>query len=139
MAGSDVAGGFIGLSGAELRQARKADTVALPKTVTANELRAVMVRMANGANLFSPVSDDEYYLSKLGLNPQFRGAGLGRRLIEGFLEEGRSGGFHHYCLEVRSDNEPALRLYRSAGFEADRQLQSRDGRFRYFAMRLSSE
>ncbi|MGH7932231.1 MAG: GNAT family N-acetyltransferase, partial [Candidatus Binataceae bacterium] len=113
MCGSDVAGGFIALGGAELKLARKADAVALPGTVPADELRAMMQRMANGANLFSPVAEDEYYLSKLGLNGQFRGRGLSSGLIERYLEEGMKRGYSRYCLEVRSNNEPAIRLYRS--------------------------
>ena len=137
--GPEIAGGFIALGGSELKLARKADTLALWKTVPANELRALMERMANGANLFSPVADDEYYLSKLGLNGQFRGRGLGSTLIERYLKEGRERGYRRYSLEVRSSNEPAIRLYKSAGFRIDSRLQSRDGRFQYFAMRLETD
>ena len=138
MEGSDIAGGFIALAGPELKLARKADALALWKTVPASELRALIRRMANGANLFSPVADDEYYLSKLGLNEEFRGRGLGSALIMRYLQEGRMRGYSHYSLEVLSQNDPAVRLYKSAGFQIDRQLQSRDGRFRYFSMKLET-
>jgi ribosomal-protein-alanine N-acetyltransferase len=52
----------------------------------------------------------------LGVHPDRQGAGVGRQLLAGLLgraDELRATVF----LEVRTDNEPALALYRSVGFE----------------------
>ena len=52
----------------------------------------------------------------LGVHPDVQGFGVGRRLLAGLLgraDELRATVF----LEVRTDNEPALGLYRSVGFQ----------------------
>ncbi len=48
--------------------------------------------------------------------PSARGAGLGRQLLGALLTRAESCGAATVTLEVRSDNEAALALYRSAGF-----------------------
>ena len=45
-----------------------------------------------------------------------QGAGVGRALLEALLARAREVGAESVLLEVRVDNEPALRLYESAGF-----------------------
>jgi len=45
-----------------------------------------------------------------------RGQGVGRALLESVLEAARAAGCSGVTLEVRADNEPAQRLYRSLGF-----------------------
>lgn len=40
-----------------------------------------------------------------------RGSGIGRRLMETFLERSRARGFHRVTLEVRMSNTTAIRFY----------------------------
>jgi ribosomal-protein-alanine N-acetyltransferase len=47
-----------------------------------------------------------------------QGTGLGRRLVEGLLEEARRRRCSQVLLEVREDNHDALRLYERLGFES---------------------
>ena len=57
-------------------------------------------------------------LARLAVDPGRRGEGLGGRLVRAMLDESRrhlDNG--EYSLFVYRDNEPALRCYRSAGFE----------------------
>lgn len=56
--------------------------------------------------------------------PRARRAGLGRRLLEELVCRAAAGGARRLLLEVRADNEPALRLYSSRGFS---RLRSRRG------------
>ena len=54
----------------------------------------------------------EYEIHTIGVDPAFQGRGIGRLLLDALL---------HYAdgavyLEVRTDNAPAIALYRSAGF-----------------------
>jgi len=54
----------------------------------------------------------EYEIHTIGVDPAFQGRGIGRLLLDALL---------HYAdgavyLEVRTDNTPAIALYRSAGF-----------------------
>jgi ribosomal protein S18 acetylase RimI-like enzyme len=57
-------------------------------------------------------------LARLAVNPGRRGEGLGGRLVRALLDESRGHLDNgEYSLFVYRDNEPALRCYRSAGFE----------------------
>ena len=70
---AELAGGFIALNGVELKKARQADAGALWEAFPSAERAALVERMANSANLFPPVADDEYYLSKMGLGAPYGG------------------------------------------------------------------
>jgi len=52
----------------------------------------------------------------IGVRAPYRGAGLGRRLIDAALADARQRGFERIELWVRSPNGTALRLYRAVGF-----------------------
>jgi GNAT superfamily N-acetyltransferase len=47
----------------------------------------------------------------------YRGKGLGRKLIQGIIEIGKSLSCGKITLEVRVDNPTAQNLYKSEGFE----------------------
>jgi ribosomal-protein-alanine N-acetyltransferase len=49
--------------------------------------------------------------------PTAQGRGLGRLLLDALLAEARRRAATEVLLEVRAENEPALALYRRAGFE----------------------
>ncbi len=53
----------------------------------------------------------------LAVDPPFQGRGLGRFLLESGEREARLRGARSIALEVRGDNERALQLYQTAGFE----------------------
>ncbi|BAX91180.1 ribosomal protein S18-alanine N-acetyltransferase [Mycobacterium shigaense] len=55
----------------------------------------------------------EYEVHTIGVDPVYQGHGIGRRLLEELLTFARDGVVY---LEVRTDNEPAIALYRSVGF-----------------------
>lgn len=50
------------------------------------------------------------------VDPQSRGLGLGRRLVEKAIELARTRGSKRLALEVRADNAPARALYARLGF-----------------------
>jgi RimJ/RimL family protein N-acetyltransferase len=52
----------------------------------------------------------------MGLLPQFRGQGLGKRLILRTLDTARAFGLTRVELRVREDNASAIALYRKIGF-----------------------
>ncbi|MDR1645032.1 MAG: GNAT family N-acetyltransferase [Tannerellaceae bacterium] len=49
--------------------------------------------------------------------PSYRGRGIGRRLLDGIIDEAGRRGASRLTLEVRKDNVVAQKLYRSLGFE----------------------
>jgi RimJ/RimL family protein N-acetyltransferase len=55
----------------------------------------------------------------MGLLPEFRGKGVGRRLIQQTLAAARDFGFHRVELTVREDNLNATELYKKVGFEIE--------------------
>lgn len=60
---------------------------------------------------------DEGEIANLAVAPSAWGGGIGRRLLDAALEEGRRRGAAAVYLEVRDSNDRARRLYASAGFE----------------------
>jgi ribosomal-protein-alanine N-acetyltransferase len=55
----------------------------------------------------------EYEVHTIGVDTAYQGRGIGRRLLEELLAFADGGAVY---LEVRTDNEAAIALYRSAGF-----------------------
>jgi ribosomal-protein-alanine N-acetyltransferase len=68
-----------------------------------------------GYALFS-VCADEGEILNLAVDPARRRRGLARALLEAMLETMRREAVATVFLEVRQSNEPAIRLYRLAGF-----------------------
>ncbi len=55
----------------------------------------------------------------MGLLPEVRGRGIGRRLIVAALEDAWQRGFTRVQLSVYTDNHPARALYASVGFQSE--------------------
>ncbi|HXS85279.1 MAG TPA: ribosomal protein S18-alanine N-acetyltransferase [Mycobacterium sp.] len=55
----------------------------------------------------------EYEIHTIGVDPAYQGRGIGRRMLDALLQIAADSVVH---LEVRTDNEPAIALYRSLGF-----------------------
>ena len=60
---------------------------------------------------------DEAELLLIAVDPDRQGHGAGNALLHHFIAEARAGGAHRLHLEVR-DGNPAIGLYRAAGFVA---------------------
>ena len=56
------------------------------------------------------------YVEDLVVNPQFRGLGVGRKLLERGIQWAREQGYPGVMLETQDDNVPACTLYQSCGF-----------------------
>lgn len=59
---------------------------------------------------------DTAQVMTVGVIPAAQKRGIGQRLLDALLDESRRRGAEAVVLEVRVDNEPALRLYRRNGF-----------------------
>lgn len=68
-----------------------------------------------GFSLFRTVAGDSELLL-LAVAPQAQHRGVGRNLLEYFVEDAKKNGAERIHLEVR-DGNPAIRLYETAGFE----------------------
>jgi len=82
--------------------------------------------------------DDEAHLDLLAVAPSFRGAGLGRRLLEWLERPALLGGIGAVILEVRERNRDARAFYERLGY---RMLGRLDGYYqgRESAIRMKRE
>jgi len=56
------------------------------------------------------------YVDDLVVNPEYRGAGVGRALLENGIQWARENTFPGVMLETQDDNVPACTLYQKYGF-----------------------
>lgn len=59
---------------------------------------------------------DEGDINQVAVRKDKRGLGIGRKLLQDFMQKGQERGITAYTLEVRVSNLPAIRLYESCGF-----------------------
>lgn len=110
-----VVGGFIALDGAELARCRQADLMSLITQLGSD--KALESRLTASQGLFARVEPDDFYLSKIGVQPEFRGHGVAKELMRLYSESARQRGLPRLRLEVSATNTAAVRLYESLGFE----------------------
>ena len=67
-----------------------------------------------GISRLGRIAPFEYEVHTIGVDPAYQGRGIGRRLLDDLLDFADGG---VVFLEVRTDNEAALGLYRSVGFD----------------------
>lgn len=77
----------------------------------------VLLTAANGF-LLGRVAGGEAELLTLAVAPEARRTGQGRALVDRFLAHCVAGGAEAAFLEVASDNQPALALYRRTDWKA---------------------
>jgi hypothetical protein len=133
--GSEIAGGIIGLGGAELKKARTADMDSFWATLDVNSRGALIERLSQSLAVFAPVAEDEYYASKMGLARSFLGKGLAKVMLQRCLDQGSALGYSKFRADVQTENEPSLRCCLGIGFEIFYTGQSADGALRYHALR----
>jgi N6-L-threonylcarbamoyladenine synthase len=75
-------------------------------------------RVVAYAGLSKVAGSEQADVQTIAVEPEFRGHGLGRRLMNRLISEARRLGAVEMFLEVRADNPVAQRLYQSLGFEA---------------------
>ena len=68
-----------------------------------------------GAGLRCIVGDGE--VTNVALTKAYRGKGYSKPMLLELIKQGDELGCDAYTLEVRVSNEPAIRLYKSLGFE----------------------
>lgn len=60
---------------------------------------------------------DEANLDSIGVHPNFRGKGMGDKILKALIEECQNRGLTLLTLEVRESNESAIKLYERNGFQ----------------------
>ena len=71
-----------------------------------------------GLNKYLPVTEnDGYYISNLAVFVEYRGKGIGVRLLEKAEEMAKENGLDKLSLVVETDNPQAMRVYEKFGFQ----------------------
>jgi ribosomal protein S18 acetylase RimI-like enzyme len=117
----DVLGGYNAIPSGELRALDDNLAMALKDQAglgTVAVLRWFMRRMRLARRSKAmPIPDGALVIGNLAVFPPFRGAGVGRRLIEHAVTTAQAGGMDSVCLFVWAERPEALGLYRKMGFE----------------------
>ena len=62
---------------------------------------------------------DEGDVTNIAVGAAYRGKGIGKKLTERLLEEGRRCGLRAFTLEVRVSNQSAIHVYEKLGFASE--------------------
>lgn len=100
------AGAIVGYDGARLHELRK-PTLALIQERTGQRFEGVEDETSSG----------EYYLDSLGVLPEYRNLGIGRKLLTALRDKAFAKGHEKAGLLVDKKNPDAERLYLSLGFQ----------------------
>jgi ribosomal protein S18 acetylase RimI-like enzyme len=132
-------GGFVALSGSELADCRRADAVATIQAVESEERGSALARMRSARGLFTSPSANEFYLSKMGVVPDLRGAGHGATIVRQYLDVGVALGFRRFRLDVWAGNRSAVHLYETVGFRVLRESSINQAGMTYLDMALEHD
>jgi ribosomal-protein-alanine N-acetyltransferase len=83
--------------------------------------RSYVVRSPHGVVAFCTawLIVEELHINTLAVRPEFRGQGIGRRLLAFVLDEAHKQGARRVMLEVRASNAAAIALYAGFGFTTE--------------------
>ena len=129
-----IAGGYITLAGRDLPAARQADLLDLAREIQDHTYGDLRERMDDLRDLFAPVEDNDFFLSRLGVLPSFQGRGLDQHLLDDCLRRARQGSFRRVRVDVPEGHHPLRDLLRSYGFRAVYRGKSPLTNLRYLAM-----
>lgn len=73
-------------------------------------------RLAGYCGFWNVAQEGQIY--NVAVDARYRRRGIGRRLLQKLLEEGKKAGILSYTLEVRKSNEDAIHMYEHLGFES---------------------
>lgn len=77
--------------------------------------------------VFPPDLDNLAYAHFLGVRPDLRGSGLGRRLYQDLFERARAAGRYEIQAVTGEDNTGSIAFHRRLGFTVDGPLDDYDG------------
>jgi ribosomal protein S18 acetylase RimI-like enzyme len=72
--------------------------------------------------------ENSYYISAVAVYPDFRGSGIGTKLIDYAGEQAKKSGYDTISLHVFENNEEARKLYEKHGFEAKAKAPVKDNK-----------
>jgi len=61
--------------------------------------------------------EEEVQISNIAVHPDFRGLGIGRKVMQEIMDKVKKEGVSYIFLEVRPSNSSAVSLYKKLGFQ----------------------
>ncbi len=80
-------------------------------------LKCVVKGTLINKSLTASLGKDDYYLSNIAVDPQYRGQGIGTYILENAVKIAGEKGCRRVVLDVTFDNKGAKRLYERFGFK----------------------
>ncbi len=91
-----------------------------PQTYILNPGGAILMAMVDGVAAgccaLQVMSDQTLEISKMAVSPAYQGIGIGKKLMQAIIEEGRRKGARRLYIETNDKLSPAVTLYSSCGF-----------------------
>ena len=75
--------------------------------------------------VLSKVNNDDLYIGEIAINPENRGQGLGKLVINKIIKYAKNEGYKRVVLDADFRNLGALKLYESLGFSVFNQKSSK--------------
>lgn len=129
-----ITGGYISLAGRELPGCRQADLLDLAREMGEHSYSELRARMDDLRDLFAPVEENDFYLSKIGVLSHMQGQGLSHHLMRDCIRRATQGGFRRVRLDVPEHHKVARELYRTHDFEPVYRGKTPVSNLRYIAM-----
>ena len=129
-----IGGGYVAVAGSELRGCRQADLLDLARSMGDHSYSDLRARMEGLSDLFAPVEEHDFYLSKLGVMSRVEGRGLSYRLMDDCVRRADQGGFGQVRVDVPEHYEETVEWYQTYGFQPIFRGKTKDGSLKYLAM-----
>ncbi len=118
--GGAVQGALLGYAGSEKAAEDPATGLALFLALGPG-LLARLGKLLILQRTIGKLAADEWYVSNVAVYPEHRGRGIGTTLMAAGEEEAVRSGCARIVLDVETDHEPAIALYRSLGYAVERE------------------
>lgn len=129
-----IAGGYVSLAGGDLAGCRQADLLDLAREMGEHSYKELRSRVDDLSDLFAPVEDHDFYLSKLGVLPRMEGHDLSQHLLEDCLRRARQGGFGRVRTDVPEHRQETREFYATYGFRPIYRGKTSKSDLRYLSM-----
>lgn len=129
-----IAGGYVSLSGRDLPGCRQADLLDLARSMGTESYTRLRDRMEDLRDLFAPVEENDFYLSKLGLLPQKDSPSLRQVLLDDCIRRATQGGFRRVRVDVPEQDRSRRDFYGGQGFDAIYRGKAPTSNLKYLAM-----
>lgn len=129
-----ICGGYIALAGGELPGCRQADLLDLAREMGEYSYSDLRARMDELGNLFAPVEEHDFYLSKLGVLPEVEDGELSHCLMDDCLRRAQQGGFGRVRVDIPERDEENREFYEGYDFRPIYRGKTDSSDLRYLSM-----